>query len=93
MHRDDAVETLHRIELGQHEAINKTTVSLSVPSTPMGGTINMTLGWFRNEQVLACCSCPAARNGKQVRGQDVRIAFIHLQFKGELQEEKDVLFC
>lgn len=36
MHRNDAVETLCRIELGQCEAIYKAAVS--VPSTPMGGT-------------------------------------------------------
>lgn len=68
MHCNDAVETLHRIELGQHEAINKTAVPLSVPSAPMGGTIKMTSGWFRNEQVLACCSCPGTRDGNQARG-------------------------
>lgn len=66
---------------------------LSVPSTPMGGTIKMTLGLFSNEQVLACCSCPEVRDGNQAGGWDVLIAFMHLQFKGELQEEKDVLFC
>lgn len=68
MHCNDAVETLHRIELGQHEAINKTAVSLSVPSAPVSGTKKMTLGWFRNEQVLACSSCPGVRHGHQVRG-------------------------
>lgn len=91
MHCNDAVETLHRIELGQHEAINRTVVSVSVPSTPMGGTIKMTLSWLRNEQVLACCSCPRVRDENRARRWDVMIAFMHLQFKGELQEEKDIL--
>lgn len=88
MHCNDAVETLHRIELGQHEAINKTAVSLSLPSAPVSGTKKMTLGWFRNEQVLACSSCPGARHGHQARGWDVIIAFMHLHFRGELQEGK-----
>jgi len=38
MHRNDAVETLCRIELGQRGAIYKAAVSVSVPSTPVGGT-------------------------------------------------------
>lgn len=37
MHCNNAVETLHRIELGQHEAINKTAVSLSLSAKYANG--------------------------------------------------------
>lgn len=43
----------------------RSSVPVAVPRAPTGGTITMALGWFGNKQVLACCSCPGGRGGKQ----------------------------